>query len=155
MTILSWLRHVIVQNVIFLITSTSYLYLQNCPNSGVALNNPIAPYVFFRKRSYHSFVNISSALVIDASMERSSWVLHHGNSKIWKFSQKNLKFKYWLVFWLELKSWNHLSFVNISPTLVIGKVFTRTAAWKPINLKIFPKKFAIRILSCDEELKSL
>ena len=47
------------------------------------------------------------------------------------FLQKSLKFEFWLV----TKSWNHISFVNISPTLVIdihinGKVFTGTTTWK-------------------------
>ena len=67
------------------------------------------------KRYHHSFVNISPTLVIDTSMERSSRVLHHGNPKIWIFFQKSSKFEFWLL----TKSWNHLSFVNISPTLVI------------------------------------
>ena len=67
------------------------------------------------KRNHHSFVNISPTLVIDTSMERSSRVLQHGNKKIWFFFQKSSKFEFWLL----TKSWNHLSFVNISPTLVI------------------------------------
>ena len=46
-------------------------------------------------------------------MERSSRVLHHGNPKIWFFFQKKFEF------WFLTKSWNHLSFVNVSPTLVI------------------------------------
>ena len=62
-----------------------------------------------------SFVNISPTLVNDTSMERSSRVLHHGNPKIWIFFPKSLKFEFWLL----TKSWNHLSFVNISLTLVI------------------------------------
>ena len=62
-----------------------------------------------------SFVNISPTLVIDTSMEWSSRVLDHGNPKIWFFFPKSSKFKFWLL----TKSWNHLSFVNISPTLVI------------------------------------
>ena len=63
-----------------------------------------------------SFVNISPTLVIDTSMERSSQVLYHGNPKIWFFFlSKSSKFEFWLL----TKSWNHLSFVNISPTLVI------------------------------------
>ena len=43
------------------------------------------------------------------------------NTTPWKpknlifFFQKSLKFEFWLL----TKSWNHLSFVNISPTLVI------------------------------------
>ena len=48
-------------------------------------------------------------------MKRSSRVLQHGNQKIWFFPQKSSKFEFWLL----TKSWYHLSFVNISPTLVI------------------------------------
>ena len=49
------------------------------------------------------------------------------------------------------KSWNHLSFVNISPTLVAnwcinGKVFTSTTPWKPPKF-FFSKKFEIWILT--------
>ena len=65
--------------------------------------------------NHHSFVNISPTLVIDTSMERPSRVLHHGNPKIWICFQKSSKFE----FWLSTKSWNHHSFVNISPALVI------------------------------------
>ena len=63
----------------------------------------VCPYP--EKRNHHSFVNISPTLVIDTSMERSSRVLHHGNQKIWFFSQK----KFEIDFWLVLKSWNHSS----------------------------------------------
>ena len=70
-----------------------------------------------------SFVNISSILVIDTSMERSSRVLHHGNPKICFFLQKSLKFEFWLL----TKSWNHLSFVNISPTLIIDASMERSS----------------------------
>ena len=84
-------------------------------------------WIFFQKSSkfeiclsmkswnHLSFVNISPTLVIDTSMERSSWVLRHGNPKIWFFFQKSSKFEFWLL----TKNWNHLSFVNISSTLVI------------------------------------
>ena len=76
------------------------------------------------KRYHHSFVNISPTLVIDTSMERSSRVLHHGKPKIWFFfSQKSSKFEFWLL----TKSWNHLSFVNISPTLVIDTSMERSS----------------------------
>ena len=54
--------------------------------------------------------SISPTLVIDTSMERSSRVLLHRNPKIWFF----LKFEIRIL----TKSWNHLSFVNLSPTLV-------------------------------------
>ena len=75
------------------------------------------------KRNHHSFVNISPTLVIDTSMEKSSRVLHHGNPKIWFFPQKSLKFE----FWLSTKSWNHHSFVNIGPTLVIDTSMERSS----------------------------
>ena len=69
------------------------------------------------------FVNISPTLVIDASMERFSRVLHHGKPKIWILFQESLKFEIWLL----TKSWNHLSFVNISPTLVIDASMERSS----------------------------
>ena len=71
--------------------------------------------------NHHSFVNIGPTLVIDASMERSSRVLHQGNPKIWIFFQKSSKFE----FWLSTNSWNHPSFVNVSPTLVIDTSMER------------------------------
>ena len=150
-------------------------------------------------------------------MERSSRVLHHRNPKIWFFFQKSSKFE----FWLSTKSWNHHSFVNISPTLLIdasmewssrvlhkrkpkngifffqkvgnrrnwilsvprvsvrretkspwlrqyqsyisnwyvnGKVFTSTTAWKLENFMFFSKKcrnwIFTFILTCAEMLKS-
>ena len=79
------------------------------------------------KRRHHSFVNISPTptLVIDASMERSSRV----PTTTWKY--KNLIFffkKVWNSnFWLVTKSWNHPSFVNISPTLVINTSMERSS----------------------------
>ena len=75
------------------------------------------------KRNHHSFINISPTLVIDASMERSSRVLHHGNPKIWILFQKVWNSKIWLL----TMSWNHLSFVNISPTLVIDTSMKRSS----------------------------
>ena len=88
-----------------------------------------------------SFVNISPTLVIDTSMERSSRVLHHGNPKIWFFFQKSSKFE----FWLFTKSWNHLSFVNISPTLVIDTSMERSSRVHHGNPEMwkFFKKFEI------------
>ena len=37
------------------------------------------------------------------------------------------KFEFWLVFWLELKSWNHLSLIKISPTSEIGASIERSS----------------------------
>ena len=86
--------------------------------------------------------------------ERSSRVLHHENPKISFFFQKSSKFEFWLL----TKSWNHLSFVNISPTLVIDTSMERSSrVLHHGNPKIgffSSKKFEIRILTCDEELKS-
>ena len=70
-----------------------------------------------------SFVSISPTLVIDTSMERSSWVLHHRNPQKLIFF---LKFK----FWRSTKSWNHHSFVNISPALVIDNLIHQ---WKGLH----------------------
>ena len=100
-----------------------------------------------------SFVNISTTLAIDTSMERSSRVLHHGNPKIWTKKKSKLEF------WLALKSWNNLSFVNISPTLVIDTSMERSSrvlhhCWVQ-KFEFVSKKFEIRILTCAfEELKS-
>ena len=164
----------------------------------------ICPYP--EKRNHHSFVNISPTLVIDTSMERSSQVLHDAKPKIWFFFQKNSKFEFWLVlkswnnlsfvnisptlvidtsmerssrelhdanpkiwfffffqksskfkFWLVLKCWNHLSFVNISPTLVIDTSMERSSQVlhdaKPKIWFFFFLKFEIRILTCAKVLK--
>ena len=106
------------------------------------------------KRYHHSFVNISPTLMIDTSMERSSRVLHHGNPKIWIFFSKSSKFEFWLL----TKSWNHLIFVNISPTLVIDTSMERSSRvlhhGNPEIWFFLSKKFEIRILTFDEELKS-
>ena len=45
--------------------------------------NPVCPYP--EKRNRPGFVYISPTLVIDTSMERSSRVKQHGNTKIWFF----------------------------------------------------------------------
>ena len=60
------------------------------------------------KRNRPGFVNISPELVIHTSMEWSSWVLHHGNPKIW-FFKKKIEIEFWLLFWLVPKSWNRSS----------------------------------------------
>ena len=123
-------------------------------------------WIFFQKSSkfeiwlstkswnHLSFVNISPTLVINTSMERSSLVLHHGNPKIWFFFQKSSKFEFWLL----TNSWNHFSFVIISPTLVINTLMERSSLvlhhGNPKNWFFFSKKFEIRILTFDKELKS-
>ena len=73
-----------------------------CPSVRLSVCPSVCPHP--EKRYNHSFVNISPTLVIDTSMERSSWVLHQGNPKMWFF--------------------------------------------------FFSKKFEIRILTFDKELKS-
>ena len=53
----------------------------------------VCPYS--QKRSYPGFVNISPTIVItDTSMERCSWVLQHGNPKIWIIFQKSSKLNF-------------------------------------------------------------
>ena len=101
-----------------------------------------------------SLVNISPTLVNDTSMERSSRVLDHGNPKIWFFFQKSSKFEFWLL----TKSWNHLTLVNISPTLVIDTSMERSSRVLHHG-KLETQKFdfsfkKVRILTFDELLKS-
>ena len=70
------------------------------------------------------------------------------------FSQNGSKFEFWLL----MKSWNNLSFVNISSTLVIDTSMERSSRvlhhGNPKNWFFISKKFEIRILTFDEELKS-
>ena len=76
--------------------------------------------------NHHSFVNISPTLVIDTSMGRYSRVPSYysmGTQKFDFFFQKSSKFEFRLV----LKNWNHHSFVNISPTLVIDTSMERSS----------------------------
>ena len=114
------------------------------------------------KRNHLSFVNISPTLAIDTSMERSSrvvvtpWKLKK-KKKIEEKNQKSLKFEFWLL----TKSWNHHSFVNISPTLVIDTSTERSSrVLQHENQKIwffFQKSSKLNstcILTCAEELKS-
>ena len=68
------------------------------------------------------------------------------------FFPKKFKIKFWLV----LTSWNHLSFINISPTLVIDTPMERSSLvlhhWNPKNWIFF--KVWYWILTCAEKLKS-
>ena len=81
------------------------------------------------KRNHPSFVNISPTEVFVTSIERSSRVLQHGNPKIWFYFHKRSKLKLDLYFDM-LKCWNHLSFVNISPTVVIDSLIHQ---WKGLH----------------------
>ena len=57
------------------------------------------------KRNRPGFVDISPTLVIDTSMERSAWVLQHGNQKIgFFFFQKSLKLNFDLYFDLSQRA---------------------------------------------------
>ena len=116
-----------------------------CPSVRLSVCLSVCPHP--EKRYHHSFVNISPTLVIDTSMERSSRVLHHGNPKIGFFFQKSSKFEFWLL----TKSWNHLSFVNISPTLVIDTSMERSSRvlqhGNPIFFFFFSKKFEFWLLT--------
>ena len=94
--------------------------------------------------NHPSFVNISPTIVIDTSIERSSRVLQHGNPKIDFFFSKKFEIEFWIV----PKSWNHPSFVNISPTLVIDTSIERSSrVLQHGNIKIcvFSKKLEIEL----------
>ena len=101
---------------IFCVPTCFYMRI---PKPCLSVRLSICPYP--EKRNHPSFVNVSPTLVIDTSMERSSRVLRHGFPKIWIFFHKSSKFK----FWLSTNSWNHHSFVKISPTLVIDTSMER------------------------------
>ena len=68
-----------------------------------------------------SFVNISPTVVIDTSMERSSWVLQLRKPKNFDSPFKKVKIEFWHVLSVVLKCWIHPSFVTISPTVVASK----------------------------------
>ena len=87
-------------------------------------------------------------------MERSSRVLQHENPPKIFFSKK-FKIRI-LTFDEELKSPYLRQYQSyISNWYINGKVFTSTTTWKPqIIIFFFSKKFEIRILTFDEELKS-
>ena len=95
-----------------------------CPSVRLSVRLSVRPSVcpHPEKKNPLSFVNISPTLVSDTSMERSSRVLDHGNPKMWKFFRKfgidEIEFCPYPEFPYAEKR-NHLSFVNISPTLVI------------------------------------
>ena len=104
-------------------------------------------------KKYHpSFVNISPTVVIYTSMEMSSkstsYSMETQKFEFFKFSQK-----FEIEFWLVPKSWNHPSFVNISPTLVIDTSMERSSRvlqhWKK-NLIFFFLIFEIefRLVFC-------
>ena len=130
------------------------LYVRLSVRLSVCLS--VCPYL--EKRSHHSFINISHTLIIDASMERSSQVLHHGSPKIDFYFSKSSEFEFWLV----TNSWNHLSFVNISPILVIDASMERSSRViqhrNPKKRFFFFKKVRNYSLTCiltgAEELKS-
>ena len=98
-----------------------------------------------------SFVNISLALVIDTSMERSSRVLHHGDPEMWFFFQKVWNWRNWILsvprvsVCREKKSpWLRQYQSYISNWYVNGKVFTSTTTWEPnFFFFFFSKKFEI------------
>ena len=91
-----------------------------CPSVRPSVRPSVCPHP--EKRNPLSFVNISPTLVIYTSMERSSRVLQHGNPKHWFFFQKSSKFEIWLL----TNTWNHLSFVYFSPTIVIDTSMERS-----------------------------
>ena len=116
----------------------------------------ICPYP--EKRNHHSFVNVSLTLVIDTSMERSSRVLHHGNSKMWffffkKFEIDEIDFCLYPEFPYAEKI-NRPVFVDISPTLVIYTSSERSSRVLHRGNQFFFQKSLKLNLTCAEELKS-
>ena len=90
------------------------------------------------------FVNISPAVVIDTSMERSPQILQHRDPKIsfFFFFFFFLISKYWILTCADkLKSPYLRQYQSyISNWYINGKVITSTTPWKPKSLMFFPKK---------------
>ena len=102
-------------------------------------SNKFEFWLVLKSWNHLSFVNISPTLVIDTSIKKSSRLLHHENPKIRIYFQKSSKFGFWLV----RKSWNHLSFVNISRTLQVDtsmERYSRVLHHGKLETIIFSKK---------------
>ena len=104
-------------------------------------------WLLMKSWNHLSFVNISPTLVINISMERSLWVLHHGKPKMWNFFKKfeidEIEFCPYPEFpYAEKKKspWLRQYQSYISNCYVNGKVFTSTTTWEPKNLISFFKK---------------
>ena len=112
--------------------------------------NTVCPYPecpYPEKINRPSFVNISTTLVINASMERYSRVLQHLNPKIWIYFKKVcnciLSVTRLSVPREKKSPWFRQYQSYISNWYVNEKVFTSTTAWKPKNLNFFSKKVKI------------
>ena len=104
-------------------------------------------------RQYQSYI---SNWYVNGKVFTSKYYFMDSYPKIWFFFSKKFEIEFWLV----PKSWIHLNFLNISPTLFIDryinvKVFTSTTAWKPKNLNFFfSNKVRNWILFVPRERKS-
>ena len=109
---------------------------------------PDCPYP--EKRNHPGFVNISPTFVIDTSMKNSSSSTASKHKK--KFNYFFFKkVQNWI--WFVPKSWNHLSFVNISPTLVIDISMERysqvlATTWKPKKIYFLLKSLKLNFALC-------
>ena len=95
-----------------------------------------------------NFVNIRSTLVILIHQWKDLHEYYNIETKKIRFFSK----KFEIEFLLLLKSWNHLSFLNISPTLVIYASMERSSrVLQHVNPKIwfffFSKKFVWLVLT--------
>ena len=120
------------------------------PKTCLSVRPSICPYS--EKRNHLSLVNVSPTLIIDASMEWSSRVLHHGNSKMWFFFKwfeiDEIYFCPYPEF-LYAQKRNRPDFVNTSPTLVIDMSTERSSrVLQHGNQFFFSKKFEIEFDLC-------
>ena len=84
---------------------------------------------------------ISLTVVIDASMERSSRVLQHGNRKNLISFQKRSKLNFDLCWSAEITQLRqYKSYSSNNYWYINGNAFTSTIAWKPKNLISFQKR---------------
>ena len=117
-----------------------------CPSVCRSVCLSICPYPV--KRNHHAQLRQYQSYI-------SNWFINgmvFTSTTPWKlknliFFQKSLKFEFWLV----TMSWNNLSFVNISPTLVIDTSMERSSrVLQHWSIKIWFKKFEIefRLVFC-------
>ena len=75
-------------------------------------------------RQYQSYSNYSTNWYTNGKVFTSATTWKRKNLN---FFSKKVEIEFWLVFCFILESWNHLAFVNISPTLVIDTRMERSS----------------------------
>ena len=105
----------------------------------------------FRNRVCLSVRTTRKEITLASSISVLHLVITTLKSKNLFVLSKKFEIEFWLVFWHVLKSWNHLSFVNISPTLVIDTSMDRSARvlyHEKSKIWFYKKNAWVFLLSC-------